>query len=711
MRRARCAALALVAAAACFGDNHGQQLATAERDAARAHAPDAQRTYDVRILRDSFGVPHVRGHHDSDAAYGVAWAHAEDDYATLEDVFVATRGRAGRKTGRDGAASDFILAWMHVRETVADKAKAELDSATWALLEGYAAGFNAYAAAHPEEVSDVARDLFPMTPYDIVSGFVLRSPFFFGLDGVVSALTNDTPIPGDSIEERGSNGIAVAPTRSADHVTRLVANSHQPWTGAVAWYELTVHSDDGWDFAGALFPGSPVPLLGHNTTVGWTNTVNKPDLIDLYTLRMNPANEAQYWYDGAWRTLEREQVWLKAKVGPVNVPASRLVERSVYGPVLRTKRAVIAVRYAGIGLVRQVSEYYRLNKAHTWDEFSAALAMQQVPATNFIYADAQGTIAFVYNGLFPKRASGYDWLGMLPGDTSATLWLTYLPFDSIPKVLRPRAGYVYNSNNSPYRATAHEEDLRAIQFNPTMGLERRMTNRAVRTYELLDTNRAISREALLAAKFDMRYSRASWVGAVLAQVAAIDTVAQRALAPAVRLLGGWDLVMADDRKASALAFLVIQTLVRPRYRALSIPPLVPALTEAMAYLMQHHQRLDVPLSQLVHLRHGGVDLPIGGGPDVLRAIHGAPDDKGIVEATAGDSFIMLVEWDKGGAVTSHSIQPFGAATSRTTSRHYDDQAAMFVRMQFKPVWFTEADQRAHLEREYRPASPAAAVRR
>ena len=271
--------IALAAVAGCFGDSTGQRLATAERDNAVRYPPTRQ--YDVRILRDSFGVPHIHGRHDDDAAYGLAWAHAEDDYATLEEVLIATRGRAGAKSGKDGAASDFVLNWMHVRETVSAKARAEIDSATWALLEGYAAGFNAYAAAHPGEVSGVARDLLPMTPHDIVAGFVLRSPFFFGLDQVIAALTKGTPLPGDAIEERGSNGFAVAPSRSADHKSRLIANSHQPWTGPVAWYELTVHSDDGWDYAGALFPGSPVPLLGHNKTIGWTNTVNKPDLIDL----------------------------------------------------------------------------------------------------------------------------------------------------------------------------------------------------------------------------------------------------------------------------------------------------------------------------------------------------------------------------------------------------------------------------------------------
>ncbi len=84
----------------------------------------------------------------------------------------------------------------------------------------------------------------------------------------------------------------------------MIANSHQPWRGSVAWYELVVHSKAGWDFAGATFPGAPYPLLGHNKTLGWTNTVNRPDLIDIYKLSTN-ADSTQYRFDNKWLKLNR----------------------------------------------------------------------------------------------------------------------------------------------------------------------------------------------------------------------------------------------------------------------------------------------------------------------------------------------------------------------------------------------------------------------
>ncbi len=75
--------------------------------------------------------------------------------------------------------------------------------------------------------------------------------------------------------------MAVAPSRSADGATRLLVNSHQPYAGPVAWYEAVLQSDEGWHVAGGFFPGSPFMLHGHNEHLGWANTVNEPDLVDI----------------------------------------------------------------------------------------------------------------------------------------------------------------------------------------------------------------------------------------------------------------------------------------------------------------------------------------------------------------------------------------------------------------------------------------------
>ena len=294
-----------------------------------------------------------------------------------------------------------------------------------------------------------------MTGRDIVAGFVLRSPFFFGMERLLEPLVKGELPPRDSgpIDERGSNAFAVTAARSGDATTRLIINSHQPWAGGVTWWELVVHSDEGWDFAGANFPGAPFPLLGHNRNLGWANTVNRPDLIDVYKLVLNDDG-TQYRFDGKWLPLESKRVWLRVKFGPLVLPVPRTVYRSRHGMVILNDKGAFAIRHAGIGEVAQVEQYYRLNKAQNFAEWQAVMAMQAVPATNFVYADREGHIGMFYNAKFPDRRPGFDWKGVLPGDTSAALWTGYKPWVANPMVVDPTSGWVANANNIPWVSTA-----------------------------------------------------------------------------------------------------------------------------------------------------------------------------------------------------------------------------------------------------------------
>ncbi|WP_373475001.1 penicillin acylase family protein [Sphingorhabdus sp.] len=106
------------------------------------------RKYDVEIARDSFGVPHINGKTDADTAYGLAYAHAEDDFSTIEDVVAMTRGRYGALAGSDGAKVDYVLHFLGARET-AERRYTELSPEVRAVAEGYAAGLNHYAKKHP----------------------------------------------------------------------------------------------------------------------------------------------------------------------------------------------------------------------------------------------------------------------------------------------------------------------------------------------------------------------------------------------------------------------------------------------------------------------------------------------------------------------------------------------------------------------------------
>lgn len=677
-------------------------LASWDNLTARGSIADPVRRYDVRIDRDNFGVPHIFGKTDADVAYGLAIAHAEDDFRNLEEVVAAVRGRAGAITGEDGARFDFATALLDANATAA-RGYQTLPADTRALLEAYAQGVNDYAARHPGEAR--VRGLFPVNGRDIVAGFMLRSPFFFGLDRPLAALVAGEPVPRDAgpADERGSNAFAVAGRRAADGATRLIVNSHQPWAGGVSWWEVVVHSDAGWDFAGALFPGAPYPLLGHNKTLGWANTVNRPDLIDTYRLVVNPAG-TEYRFDGKWLPLETKRVWLRVKLGPLVLPIPRTIHRSVHGPVIRNDQGYFAIRYAGIGDVRQVDQYYRLNKARDLGEWSRAMAAQAISGTNFVYADAAGHIGMFYNARFPRRAPGYDWAGILPGDSSKTLWTSYLPWRADPMTVDPPAGWVANSNNTPFLSTAPADEQRREAFAPEMGIEWNVTNRALRYQALFAAlgDKPIARADLLRIKFDKGYDRTGWAGAWYKEVMVLDTGKAPDLAAAQALIGRWDWTLDCRGPADTLVTAAFAQAARFAYLSKPKPDTGAALREAVDLLQANFGRLDVPLGDFQRLRHGKVDLPVCGGPETLRAIIGSIAEDGRRVGNNGDGFIMLIEWPRSGPVRSQSIHQFGAATIRAGSPHYADQSALFAAERWKPVWFDPEALRQHTERSETP---------
>lgn len=677
---------------------------------AQEEAPPPDRAYQVEIVRDGFGVPHINGKTDADAAYGLAYAHSEDDFATIQEVVAMTRGRDGALNGPDGAQVDYVAALLGVRDT-ARRAYPTLSTEVRRVVEAYAAGLNYYAKKHPSEVR--LAKLFPVNGEDVVAGFVLRAPFFYGLDGVIGALAGDKPAPkegalpmtpiGREPSLNGSNAFALAPSKMADGKTWLVSNSHQPLEGQVAWYEAVVHSGEGLDMAGALFPGSPFVLLGHNRHLGWTNTVNRPDLIDVYKLVLDDKG-TRYRLDGKWLPLQEKRIWLAVRYGPFTLPVPQTVYRSIHGPVIRNAQGSFAIRYAGIDNAKAVEQYYRNTKARDWDEWSRSMSIGGIPATNFLYADKTGRIAYVYNALFPKRTAGFDYTKVLPGDTSRAIWKGSVPFSEFPKVVDPKSGFVQNANNTPFLAAGAGSELNPAEFSPLLGIERDMTNRGLRANALLSAAGKLTPERLLSIKFDKGYARDSWVGGWIGQVVSANLADDPELSAAQKLLATWDWTSDGKGAADVLAERVIRTASMPHWRREVLPDPRAALREAVDDLNARFGRIDPPLADVQRLRRGQVDVPMLGGTDTLRATTAwdkeQSDEK--LRVRHGDSFIMLVRWDKDGRVISESIQPYGSATNRPQSPHYTDQMALFAAQKFKPVHFEWADAVRHAKRRYKP---------
>ncbi len=486
----------------------------------------------------------------------------------------------------------------------------------------------------------------------------------------------------------------------------LLVNSHQPWDGPVAWYEVHLRSEQGWDMTGGVFPGSPVVLHGHNRDLGWAHTVNRPDLLDVFVLDVDPEDDGRYRFDDEWRTLESRPAPIEVKLfGRLRWTFTREALWSLHGPALRRPHGTYALRFAGFGEVGHIDQWYRMNKARSFDEWRAAMRKAALPMFNTGYADRDGNVFYVYGGRLPRRAAGYDWTQYLPGDTSETLWTEYLPFDQLPQVLNPASGFVQNCNGTPFQTTTGEGNPAAQDFAPSLGIETGLTNRGLRALELLGADDSITLEELDVYKYDARYARDSEMARLVERALQLPHDGQAG--EALQVLGAWDLDAGAENPRAALAILAFG-----RFLSITGPVEPPSdgelslgLAEAARTLEQHFGTLEVPLGEVQRLRRGGVDLAVGGGPDVLRAVYAKPAEDGRLVGLAGDSYVLVAAWDAAGQVRSRSIHQYGSATRDEGSPHFADQAELFARRQLKPVWMDEAEIRANLEREYRPGSP------
>lgn len=669
--------------------------------------------YNSVITRDQWGVPHVHGKTDAEAAFGLAYAHSQDDFKTIQDVLIASRGKLselygvkiksikglfnllkGDMSGVQGiqnVANDYYVSIIGLWNDLDERYLKEVPLDVRNICDGYAAGINKYAKDNP---SSVFKKLYPLKGVDIIAGFMHRTPLFYGMGGVLNKLLKSEPptlIGHKANDEKGvmqmhaSNVFAVSPKRSTDGYTRLMVNSHQPWSGPVAWYEAHISSDEGWDIITGLFPGSPVGLVGHNPDIGWSHTVNDPDLIDVFRLTINPNNENQYLFDGEWLDLSVKKIKIKVKIfGFFYWKVKRVLYDSILGPVLKTDHGTYAIRYASMGDVRLVEQWYRMNRSRNLSEFKEAMSMHAIPMFNTGYADKSGNIYYVYNARIPKRHPDLDWKQVVPGDKSIYLWNEYIPFDDLPQIENPPGGFIYSCNNTPYLCTDNPKDF-PDRLPENAGIDTHQTNRALRALELFGQDKSISREEFLAYKYDKQYSKNSHVATVLEKFLLDSKNISNDLKPAIDLLKNWNLSGEQENKEAALGFLTFRHIgFNSEKYTYNYDKIINKMKEGIQFLTENYGSINVPLGTVQRLKHGAANLPLGGGPDMLRAIY-TSNDGNIMKGVAGDCYIQFVEWDKDGNIYSESVHQFGARTSVTDSRHYDDQTKLFSKEIMKPI--------------------------
>ena len=671
----------------------------------------------IDIVRDEYGVPHIFAKTDAEVAYGLEWATAEDDVDNAQFMLSAMRGQLGVKQGVDGAKIDFAVQFFGVVDYVEEHYEESIPEDLKRLLEGAAAGANAYFYSHPEEVWNMK--MLPVRPQDFVTGYMLAMGLMGGVQGTVEKMVdgriqNDVPKGEDGI---GSNAYAFNSNKTVDGNTYLAVNAHQPIEGILSWYEAHVCSEEGWNMVGGLFHGSPTVFLGTNENLGWAHTVGNLDEMDVFKLKMHPKKKRWYSVDGEWHKLEKKRVKLKVALGKngwFKITVGKTFWKSMYGPTLENDHGFFSLRMPALMNIYPIVQWYRMNKARNFTEFKKAVDIQGLSRMNITYADKNDTIYFLSSGRIPNRAYGYDWNRVVPGDTSETLWDTYLPVDSFAQFLNPECGWVFNTNNSGFEATAKSENGKFEDYNPHIGYRKKYNNRSLRTYEIMEGEHAdkkIDYEDFKRLKLDHTYpQRMTYRGEFwMDELFTLDGAQYPDIADALERIAAFDKT-ADtlDRNFPMLLMTIYELLDydgKKRDAAKDdadkrIAMFVDCIAKAKAKMIDKFGTIDIALRELQVLERNGKTVAIAGGPDALRAVFGHFMDDGRNRMVAGDGYFQLVQFTKDGPIIE-SASPFGASNKKD-SPHYKDQMSPFGAEKMKKMSLNKDEVYKNAKRVYHP---------
>jgi acyl-homoserine-lactone acylase len=673
----------------------------------------------TEILWDRYGVPHIYAADRESLFYAHGWAQMRNHADLLLRLYGESRGRAAEYWGGD--ANLELDRWVQLNGVPA-RARAWYDAQDPQFrkyLDEFARGINEFAAKNPGAIgADYARVL-PVSGVDVV-GHPLRAVHYGYMGSRARMNTEVTALVKNQRAEyqqerselaAGSNTWAIGPARSASRNAMLLINPHLSW-GNTFYRYMQVHLvAPDYDQVGTPQVGFPVAVVGFNRHTGWGRTVNTIDTVDFY--RLTVKND-QYVFDGALRSFERDTRTLKVKQPDGSLREERLdIRRSVHGPVVFDENGVtVAMRVAGLDRPKMLEQWFRMGEARSLQEFQSALRMMSVPMWHANYADAQGHIMFVFDGLVPKR-SGHDyqyWSRVVPGDTSETLWTDYLSFDELPKSIDPPSGWHQNANEPPWMMTEPRLDRTAFPAYVAPTGEALPQMRTLRSLRMITEHPKISYQQLLDKKHSTRME--------LADRILPDLLKAAGGTDAARVLAKWDRQTDIDSRGAVLFQLFVDRYfsgagggiadkLRVKYdparplesaHGLADPAsAAAALTAAAEECLKRYGALDVKCGDVFRFASGSADLPGNGGPGgsgLFRTIAFSRREGNKFYAASGETIVCAVEFAR--TQRAQCLLGYGNAT-QPGSPHLEDQLPLMVQKKLLPVRREKKEIEAHLE--------------
>ena len=697
-----------------------------------------QQAKTVTIIRDNWGVPHIYGKTDAAVVFGLMYTQCEDNFKGIERNYLYQLGRQTEVDGNSKLYTDVQL------QLIADTAEAIKDykaSAPWfkKLMDAFADGINYYLYKHPEVKPQVFKRFEPWYALMFTDGSVAATEtggirlnetedFYSGRSEKLGALINKPAPVYDMVNERetGSNGFAIAPSKSASGHALLYINPHVPFYFRS---EVELVSDEGLYAYGAVTWGQFFIYQGFNQHCGWMHTSSYADVGDLYAEKMSKKDGKWYYeYNGSLKPVTTRKLIFNIGKG------DKLEQKTItgyythHGPVLGRRDGKWLALKANNRSYNALLESWLITKANNLAEYKKAMDLVSNASNSTVYADDKGNIVFWYGNYIPKRDPKFDWSLPVDGSTPATEWQGVHALKDIITDINPVTGWIQNCNSTPYTASGTSSPDKSKY--PVYMAPDGENYRAITAIKLLQNADHITLDQLIAKGYN-HYLAAfdDLLPPLFAAYEHAPNSVKRSLAGPMQLLRQWDKYCAVNSVASTLAIEWGTSMMK------NLPP--PQTDQESTFITQRvkklaqmddNQQLELLAAVLKNLesRFGTWKMAWGDINRYQRPADGITFDDKLpsipVGATgsgfgqlpsfqsrtmntqkrygySGNSFVAAVEF--GPRIKAKSIIT-GGQSFDSTSKNFTDQAQGFIDGQFKDVLFYKGDVLKHAQKTYHP---------
>ncbi|WP_234734732.1 penicillin acylase family protein [Tellurirhabdus bombi] len=691
----------------------------------------------IKIIRDTWSVPHIYGKTDADVVFGVLFTQCEDDFARVEENYITSIGRLAEVEGEGALYHDLrARLFMDTTEAIALYQK----SPAWMkkLLDAFADGTNYYLYKHPQVKTKLLKRFQPWMPLMFSEGSIGgnisvvpidRIKAFYGENRSTSWIDD---FDKKDREPVGSNGFAIAPSKSASKNALLLINPHTSF-----YFRSEVHmvSKKGLNAYGAVTWGQFFIYQGFNENCGWMHTSSSADSMDEYLETVEQKNGAFYYkYGTESRPVQTQKLSLPYKDKNGVKYKEFTVFRTHHGPVVGLKDGKwITVRMMNDGLNALAQSYLR-TKANGYAAYKKVMKLNGNASNNTVFTDRKGNIAYWHGNFMPKRDTTFDWSQPVDGSNPATDWKGLHSIDAIVQVHNPASGWIQNCNSTPFTVSGSSSPAKN-QYPSYMAPDAE-NYRGINAVRVLSNKSVFTLDTLIAAANDPYL--AGFEDLVPALVKAYATVAAqneqlKSLSEAIGILKAWDLNYGTTSVAMTLAIVwgeKMQRLARPRIPAgqritnlsftdfiiekTSPQEKIAVLTETLDELtrdfgswnvawgdVNRYQRLTGKITETFDDSKPSIPVAFTSSVWGSLAAYGARPYPGTKKryGNVGNSFVAVVEF--GDRVKARSVVT-GGQSSDPASPHFTDQAALFCEGKFKDVRFYPEEVAQHAARTYHP---------